>query len=88
MQNNDERIVKIQEEWERLRKKVSLYQTRMRELERKKTELENMNIVQVVRGIEVSPEELKEVMMMIRSRKQNTEQPEPKKDEFIESRSN
>lgn len=86
MQNNDERILKIQDEWERLRRKVSAYQTRMRELERKKTELENMNIVQVVRGIEVSPEELKEVMLMLRNKKRNAFLPEMKKDGDIENR--
>lgn len=86
MQNNDERILKIQDEWERLRRKVSAYQTRMRELERKKTELENMNIVQVVRGIEVSPEELKEVMLMLRNKKRDAFLPEMKKDGNIENR--
>lgn len=86
MQNNDERILKIQDEWERLRRKVSAYQTRMRELERKKTELENMNIVQVVRGIEVSPEELKEVMLMLRNKKRDAFLPEMKKDGDIENR--
>lgn len=86
MQNNDERILKIQDEWERLRRKVSAYQTRMRELERKKTELENMNIVQVVRGIEVSPEELKEVMLMFRNKKRDAFLPEMKKDGDIENR--
>lgn len=86
MQNNDERILKIQDEWERLRRKVSAYQTRMRELERKKTELENMNIVQVVRGIEVSPEELKEVMLMLRNKKRDAFPPEMKKDGNIENR--
>lgn len=86
MQNNDERILKIQDEWERLKRKVSAYQTRMRELERKKTELENMNIVQVVRGIEVSPEELKEVMLMLRNKKRDAFLPEMKKDGDIENR--
>lgn len=86
MQNNDERILKIQDEWERLRRKVSAYQTRMRELERKKTELEYMNIVQVVRGIEVSPEELKEVMLMLRNKKRDAFLPEMKKDGNIENR--
>ena len=47
--------------------KVASYQTRCRELEQQKRELENTEIVAVVRSMDVSPDELAEVLRALRS---------------------
>ena len=52
------RIEKISGEIARLRDKVTDYQSRLRELERQKTELENADIVALVRDVEIPPEKL------------------------------
>ena len=52
------KIQKITTEIAKLRRKISDHQSRLRDLERQKTELENADIVAAVRGIDVPPEEL------------------------------
>ena len=52
------RILKISDDIEKLRHKISTAQVRLRDLERQKTELENADIIAAVRGIDVPPEEL------------------------------
>lgn len=61
------RIKRIEQEVERLRGKIASYQARCRELEQQKRELENTEIVGVVRSMEVSPEELAAVLRALRS---------------------
>ena len=48
-------------------RKVASYQTRCRELEQQKRELENTEIVGVVRSMDVSPDELAEVLRALRN---------------------
>ena len=52
------KLQKILTEISRTREKIAAQQTRLRELEQQKTELENMEIVGMVRGLDVAPEEL------------------------------
>lgn len=52
------RIQKVAAEIERVKEKLAAQQQRLRELEQQKTELENTEIVGVVRGLDVTPEEL------------------------------
>ena len=61
------RIKKIEQEIDKLKGKVALYQTRCRELEQQKRELENTEIVGVVRSMDVSTDELAEVLRALRS---------------------
>ena len=46
---------------------IATQQARLRELEQQKTELENTEIVGMVRGLEVTPEELATIIQAIRS---------------------
>ena len=52
------KLQKILTEISRTREKIAAQQTRLRELEQQKTELENVEIVGMVRGLSVAPEEL------------------------------
>lgn len=52
-------IEKINEEIVKMKTKVADYQARLKDLERQKTEMENAEIVALVRGVDVAPEELK-----------------------------
>ena len=52
------RIEKITNDIIKLRRKITTAQTRLRELERQKVELENADIISAVRSIGVPPEEV------------------------------
>ena len=52
------KITKIIGDIEKAKEKIAEYQARLRELERLKTELENADIVSMVRGIDIPPGEL------------------------------
>ena len=54
------RVQKITDEIEQLKRKILNYQSRLRELERQKTELENADIIAAVRGVNVPPDEFME----------------------------
>lgn len=49
---------KIDVEITKMKAKISAYQARLKELERKKTEQENTEIVGLVRGVNMTPREL------------------------------
>ena len=63
------KIEKVCAEIEKVKAKISEQQSRLRDLERQKTELENTEIVGMVRGLDVSPEELATLIQAIRSGK-------------------
>ena len=48
------KIERVSKDIEKTKGKISEFQTRLRELEKQKTELENMDIVDVVRGMNIS----------------------------------
>lgn len=52
------KINKVIAEIDKTKAKISEYNSRLRELEKQKTELENTEIVELVRGVEASPAEL------------------------------
>lgn len=62
------RIVKLNNEIEKMRTKIADYQSRLRDLERQKTELENADIVAMVRGVDVPPDEFAEFVRMFKER--------------------
>ena len=51
------RLSRIERDIERLKEKISEYQQQLKELEAKKTEQENLQIVQLVRGLNMTPQE-------------------------------
>lgn len=53
------KIEKIEKEMQRTREKITEYQNRLKELDAQKTEAENLQIVQMVRSMRMSPQELK-----------------------------
>ena len=53
----NQKLNKVNAEIDKLRTKINTYQTRLRYLERQKTELENADIVAMVRGIAIQPNE-------------------------------
>lgn len=52
------KIDRINAEMEKTREKITEYQNRLKGLEAQKTEAENLQIVQLVRSMRVSPQEL------------------------------
>jgi septal ring factor EnvC (AmiA/AmiB activator) len=52
------KIAKINAEIDKTKAKISEFQTRLRELERQRTEIENTEIVELVRGVDATPQEL------------------------------
>lgn len=63
------KIKKINTEIEKTRAKLSDYQARLRELERQKTEIENTEIVELVRGVDATPQELAAFIRAFREEK-------------------
>ena len=57
---------KIEAEIEKVKAKISEQQARLKELEQKKVEAENSEIVDIVRGMSVSLEELPLVLQRLR----------------------
>ena len=57
---------KIQTELEKARLKLVEQQTRIKELEAKNTELENMEIVEIVRGMDISLDDLAAVLQSLK----------------------
>lgn len=60
---------RIRTDLEKARRRAAEWQARARDLERQLTEQENMEIVQAVRSISASPEELEGILGRIRSMK-------------------
>lgn len=64
------RTEKLKEEMEKARQKAALWQARAKDLERQLTEQENLEIIQAVRSITASPEELGDILGRIRAMKE------------------
>lgn len=56
MTNN--KIDRIEKEMQKTREKISEYQNRLKDLAMQKTEAENLQIVQLVRSMRLTPQEL------------------------------
>jgi hypothetical protein len=63
------RIQKAISEREKLTRKVADYQTRIRELDRQILELENADIVAMVRGVDIPPDEFAAFVRMFHAQK-------------------
>ena len=61
------RIEKISAEIEKVKAKLSSHQARLRELERQKTEFENADILAMVRGMDVAPDEFAAFVRMFKA---------------------
>ena len=79
----ESRIDKLKTELVRAREKASEWQARVRDIERQITELENLEIIQTVRGIMSAPEDLRELLNMIRAVNQPPKNTTTKKEERI-----
>ena len=60
MANN--KIDRIDREIEKTREKITEYQNKLKGLEAKKTEAENLQIVQLVRSMRLTPQELSQLL--------------------------
>lgn len=67
------RIEKLREEWEKAQQKAELWQARAKDLEKRVTEQENLEIIQAVRNISASPDELKKIIERISLMKEPVE---------------
>ncbi len=61
------KIDKLKAELTKAKAKASEWQARVRELEKQITECENLEILQTVRGIAASPEELRGILDALRA---------------------
>ena len=68
------KIDKLRAELEKAKQKAAEWQARAKDIERQIKEQENLEIVHAVRGIKVSPEELKDILTKIQSMKGLPEQ--------------
>lgn len=68
---------KIQIEIDKVKKKISGQQNRLRELERSKTEAENSEIVDIVRGMSVPLDELPVLLQKLRAEPLGQSVPKP-----------
>lgn len=63
------RIDRLKADLEKAKQKVTEWQARVRDIERQITEQENLAIIQAVRGIAVTPQELPAVLEKIQAMK-------------------
>lgn len=63
------KIDRLKTDLAKAREKAAEWQARVRDLEKQITEQENLEILQVVRGVAASPEELRGLLDMIRTAK-------------------
>ena len=61
------KIARVMNEIDKTKGKISEFQSKLRELEKQKTELENLQIVDVVRGMDISFTDLAEMLKMARA---------------------
>lgn len=60
MTNN--KINRIDKEMQKTREKIAEYQNKLKELQAQKTEAENLQIVQMVRSMRLTPQELSDLL--------------------------
>ena len=56
------KINRIDKEIQKTREKITEYQNRLKELQAQKTEAENLQIVQMVRSLRLTPQELSQLL--------------------------
>ena len=75
------KLEKLKAELEKAKQKAAEWLARVKDIERQITEQENIEIIQAVRGITASPEELKKILGMIQSMKELPQEELTKKEE-------
>jgi len=70
------KLKKVIDEMEKTKVKISDMQSRMRDLERQKTELENADIIAMIRGIDVPPDEFGEFVRLFKEQQKNKAVPD------------
>ena len=60
------KIERVNKDIDKTKEKISEFQTRLRDLEKQKTELENTEIVEAVRGMDISLNDLPAVLKALR----------------------
>ena len=66
----ENKIDRLKDELAKAKEKSSIWQARVRDIERQITEQENLTILQAVRSVAASPEELRDLLDLIRSSKE------------------
>ena len=64
------KIERLKADLAKAREKAAEWQARVKDIERQITEQENLAIIQAVRGVTASPEELRDVLGLIQSMKE------------------
>lgn len=64
------KIDKLKAELVKAKEKAAEWQVRVKDIERQITEQENLEILQAVRGVAASPEEIRDILDLIRSAKE------------------
>ena len=65
------KVEKITAEIEKIRRKITSWQTRLRDLERQKVELENADIIAMVRGVDIPHDEFANFVQMFKQQQGN-----------------
>lgn len=60
------KIERVNKDIDKTKEKISEFQARLRELEKQKTELENIEIVEAVRGMDISLTDLPAILKALR----------------------
>lgn len=63
------RIERVNKDIDKTKEKISEFQARLRELEKQKTELENIEIVEAVRGMDIPLTDLPALLKALRTQK-------------------
>ena len=66
----ENKIDRLKDELAKAKEKSSIWQARVRDIERQITEQENLTILQAVRSVAASPEELRDLLDLIHSAKE------------------
>lgn len=74
------KIDELKTELVRAKEKAAEWQARVRDIERQITEQENLEIIRTVRGVAAAPEDLRELLDMIRAVKEPSGTNESKED--------
>lgn len=72
------KIERVSKDIQKTKDKISEFQTRLRELEKQKTELENTEIVEAVRGMDISLADLAAMMKSVKTGGATSDQLGPK----------
>ena len=72
----NQKLKKITDEIEKTKAKISDMQSRAKDLERQKTEIENADIIAMIRGIDVPPDEFGEFVRLFKEQQKNKAVPD------------